>query len=344
MNRQRNGSSHTPTAASSAGLRLSTGDLASTSAIEAWRSHFGHTICQTDIDPLPGEAFRSDVVLRALPGLGVASGECSGARYWRPSSLIVDDDLIFVVNHRGVDFVDTMGRQTEVRAGEAVLVTTGATGGIINKGGARFTTIRAPRNAIESALPDLHAAMVKAISADNRALRLLLNYISVLEDDDVFGDEAFQSRVVRNVHDLIVLALGPTRDAMQTSRHRGAAAARLRAIKADIRDRIFDGIIQPDKLAGRHGITPRYLQMLFEQDGATLSEFVLMERLTAAHRLLRDPSRDHEKIVDIAFSVGFGDVSYFNRVFRRRFGKTPSELRASASRTARAHDGVVRED
>jgi AraC-like DNA-binding protein len=32
----------------------------------------------------------------------------------------------------------------------------------------------------------------------------------------------------------------------------------------------------------------------------------------------------------VAFDAGFGDVSYFNRSFRRRFGATTSEIRAEA--------------
>jgi AraC-like DNA-binding protein len=34
-------------------------------------------------------------------------------------------------------------------------------------------------------------------------------------------------------------------------------------------------------------------------------------------------------ISTIAFNCGFGDLSYFNRCFRHRFGATPSEVRHS---------------
>jgi AraC-like DNA-binding protein len=39
------------------------------------------------------------------------------------------------------------------------------------------------------------------------------------------------------------------------------------------------------------------------------------------------------KIATIALDAGFGDLSYFNRTFRRRFGVAPSELRAAADTT-----------
>jgi AraC-like DNA-binding protein len=46
--------------------------------------------------------------------------------------------------------------------------------------------------------------------------------------------------------------------------------------------------------------------------------------------MLNDRRCLHFAIIDIAFAAGFGDVSHFNRVFRRRFGATPSDVRAVA--------------
>jgi AraC-like DNA-binding protein len=45
--------------------------------------------------------------------------------------------------------------------------------------------------------------------------------------------------------------------------------------------------------------------------------------------LLSDPRLADRTIGSIAFDVGFGDLSYFNRTFRRRYGATPGEIRQS---------------
>jgi len=46
--------------------------------------------------------------------------------------------------------------------------------------------------------------------------------------------------------------------------------------------------------------------------------------------MLSDPRLGDRTIGSVAFDVGFGDLSYFNRAFRRRYDATPSEVRQSA--------------
>jgi AraC-like DNA-binding protein len=46
--------------------------------------------------------------------------------------------------------------------------------------------------------------------------------------------------------------------------------------------------------------------------------------------MLADPRYAGLTISGIAFAVGFGDLSTFNREFRRRFGLTPSDVRRRA--------------
>jgi len=48
--------------------------------------------------------------------------------------------------------------------------------------------------------------------------------------------------------------------------------------------------------------------------------------------MLVDRRYAHLNIARIAHENGFGDVSYFNRAFRRHFGATPSDFREAARR------------
>ena len=55
---------------------------------------------------------------------------------------------------------------------------------------------------------------------------------------------------------------------------------------------------------------------------------VLQRRLDRAMRRLQSPDERKRSISEIAFDVGFGDLSYFNRTFRRRFDTSPRLVRA----------------
>ena len=58
-----------------------------------------------------------------------------------------------------------------------------------------------------------------------------------------------------------------------------------------------------------------------------VGRFVLDRRLALAYRTLRQPRSATRTISSIASDTGFGDLSYFNRTFRRRYGITPSSAR-----------------
>jgi AraC-like DNA-binding protein len=151
-----------------------------------------------------------------------------------------------------------------------------------------------------------------------------------LRDEGALQTAELQSLAVTHVYDLFALALGATREAAAIANGRGVRAARLRAIKADLAANLGRPALSINAVAARHGVTPRYVQMLFETDGTAFSQFLLGQRLALAHRMLTDPRFADRSIGSIAFDVGFNDLSYFNRTFRRRFGATPSDARAAA--------------
>lgn len=62
--------------------------------------------------------------------------------------------------------------------------------------------------------------------------------------------------------------------------------------------------------------------------GQTPSQFLRTIRLKRAAALLIN---DSNNITQIAFSVGFSSLSYFNKCFKGQFGMTPSKFAASKS-------------
>ena len=158
-------------------------------------------------------------------------------------------------------------------------------------------------------------------------LELLTKYLNAIGEEGALDTFELQRVATSHVYDLAAVTLGATADGAELARNRGVRAARLQAIKADITAHLDDGNLCVAAVAVRHRVTLRYLQKLFEADGASFSEFVVGQRLANAYRMLTNPLHSHRAIGNIAYDVGFNDLSYFNRAFRRRYGSTPSEVR-----------------
>jgi AraC-like DNA-binding protein len=197
---------------------------------------------------------------------------------------------------------------------------------------ARVRTLRVPRNAIAPLVPDLGALFARRIPRATPALRLLVRYLDAIEEEQALTIPELQHAVVTHVHDLLAVVLGATRDAAEIAEGRGVRAARLRAIKSDIIASLHRSDLSVGELAAQHRITPRYVQALFESEGTTFSQFVLAQRLVRTFRALSDRRFADRRIAAIAFDAGFGDLSYFNRAFRRYFGAAPSDVRAESLR------------
>jgi AraC family transcriptional regulator len=94
-------------------------------------------------------------------------------------------------------------------------------------------------------------------------------------------------------------------------------------------ERHMDASLTLEGLARRAGLSPYHFLRTFERvTGSTPHQYVLRARLREAARRL---ASDHEKVVDIAFDCGFGDISNFNRAFRAEFGESPRIFRGSSS-------------
>ena len=107
-----------------------------------------------------------------------------------------------------------------------------------------------------------------------------------------------------------------------------AAAVHLAAILDHITTHYDEPGFSVVAAAKAHDISPRYLQRLIAATGTTFTGRVNELRLQWAFALLAEAHDNERRISDIALDAGFSNISHFNRLFRSRFGDTPSRVRA----------------
>lgn len=236
-----------------------------------------------------------------------------------------------------VPLLDTLslhvdGVDHELAAGMGVIAGHATKSTIDAASGMQLLSIRLRRQLLRPLIQSASDLEAAAIVHNTQAMCLLRGYIRSLDAEDAILTSDARHLLALHIHDLVALACGVTRDACELIEQRGKRAARFAAVKVDILANITHRNLSIDALAARHGISPRYIGALFAGAGTTFTNFVLEQRLAHAHRLVADRRFIHRTICSIAYDSGFGDLSYFNNAFRRRYGVTPSDVRAAALR------------
>lgn len=319
-----------PIAASSVPAHFSTDAYAPHERVAAWCDLFGRAIAKLEMEPLCEGELKAEATLHAFSGFSLVAMTSGEIGFRGANRLIDNDDLILAVVDSGAWCGTQLGREVEILPGEAVVCTRSELA--FGRSFGRRTFLRVPVGAIAPMVGDIHAGMLRRIPAASATLQLLRPYIQMMQNDAVSAE---LERISENhIYDLFALLLGTSREASEVARGRGVRAARLKAIKQDIAARLADSGLSVADVARRHKLSPRYLHRLFEEDGMSFGEYLIGLRLTSAQRMLSDARFAGLSISTIGHDSGFADPSYFFRSFRRRFGMTPSDMRA---RTCRAN-------
>ena len=97
-------------------------------------------------------------------------------------------------------------------------------------------------------------------------------------------------------------------------------------VKRYVREHIQEDIYIAD-LAGQVFLNEQYLMRTFKKTtGMSILEFITSERLWLAKELLANTSYPINRVADM---VGYGNYSYFTKIFKREVGLTPQAFRQS---------------
>lgn len=82
----------------------------------------------------------------------------------------------------------------------------------------------------------------------------------------------------------------------------------------------------------------RFSREFKEAFGISFREYLVRLRLKEAARLLENPQA---RVAQVAYAVGFNDMSYFSRMFKRYFGVLPSLVQSESKSSTAASERTV---
>lgn len=262
----------------------------------------------------------------ALPGALITT--CIELRaHLRLGEGVTGGDVVLARPVGGAIRVRQGGREAVVVERDATLISLGQPFEIDATGAERFDFLRIAAPAV-ARRPALAPGLLQpALATDNR-LVLLTHYAGALLQGMIPLDTERHARLAGNhLRDLAGTLFGldePVDAAL-------SPAVRLAAVKEQVEREFMRRDLSVETVAQSQGVTSRYVQKLFAGEGTTFTRYLLERRLDAAHAALRGAGRG--AIGAIAFDTGFGDLSYFIRSFRRRFGVPPSQVARASGAT-----------
>jgi AraC-like DNA-binding protein len=311
---------------------FSTDTLPERKRFSAYREELAKWSCGLDLSTPDQFAFRAEFELRRIGSVETMTHTVSTIETVRTPRLVRDGDdalLVMLLLH-GRGHQSQFNERNVLNAGDTVICDCGYPGALNLVDSSKLLTLKIPRNKLSAKLPRLSRFAGTRLDSDSVAQRLLSSYLSGTLDLDLRGSVPAAQLHQDHLIDLVALALGAGGEMRAVAEQRGAQpirrAAVLREIEVSLTDPTFDASIA----AARLGITVRYVHHLLEATGRTFSEHQLDRRLARVEQILRDPRHAPRRIADIAFEIGFRDLSYFNRVFRRKYGATPTDIRHAA--------------
>jgi AraC-like DNA-binding protein len=309
-------------------LVFSTDAIPAPDRFEAWREMFARALARVDVTTPDRSRFRASATVHLLDALHLIEFELGPMSLSRTRELLKDGDdgfTLVVCTAGRFDAVSASNGRIAVGKGGAALVPHYRVGGTTTGVASSELSLVIPRASLGRAVRDPDRAA--GLMPDGAALDLLIGYVRHL------GDLAGRLRrdlvplVEGHILDLLARTYDPAGEWSRSAPHGGVRAAQRRKLLQAIAEEFTDPALSPARLAARLGMSPRYVHLLLEETGRTFTDHVREHRLQAARRMLASPRFLSERVIDIALAVGFSDLSYFNRTFRRRFGDSPQAFR-----------------
>ena len=296
--------------------------------VRKWREEYARCMLHLDFEPIPDSEFRFSTV-NVIDGIRLVNSFFGPGFTVRDADLIKrgDDSFALVISRSKHIIVDKQFQHFPLGRGDAALLRICEAGRLGATSNFNYVALMVPSAEMQVRFSNADEKLWQRLPKNSEGLQLLRSYVRALETGKRVMTQNSRALVQRHLFDLAALAF-EQQARLGESTLSAVAAARLTTAQAIAKAHFEDSALSIGFVANALAVSQRYLQLLFQSEETTFTSYVNDLRLDRAFELLSDTQNDKQRISDIALQVGFSDVSYFDRSFKRRFSASPSDTRA----------------
>lgn len=298
---------------------------------ESWgRVNFGY-FGNLGVECLADGPFDAEFAAYEVGPLRLFRIDAPAHRVWRDSvdrELPTDGYYKLVLQLSGRAQIRHRERSFDLRPGDWSLYDPHAPYSICNFERAELLVAQLPRSAFKGfKVPNLHtseahtSALLGLSSVFGSFLRSLAEQLPSLPDT-----------VGQPVSDTVIGLLASTLAAYQQDSEPHAtlpAVLKLR-VKQHVQAHLGESDLTIERIALDLRCSKRYLHRIFEDENCSLDRYIWQARLERCRAALAAPVAAGRSISEIAFAWGFNSSAHFCRLFKSRYGVSPSEFRRNA--------------
>lgn len=309
---------------------FSTLDYPEYKQLGAWQEIMSDVYYSVEIKRALNRGLRGHITQYDIANVSITRFDADEQRVFRTQSRISrdpDDSYVFVAPVRKELYFNHAGRSGFVKPGGYVLVRTSEFYELSCPDGFMNWTVKIPGEEMRRRILDVDDYC--ACRFDNNLPMAHFARQHIRSVAATFGNinPPNAANLSGNLIDSISLVIKSEVDGTSGLRDSHSQYRLRRRIMEHIRQNLHDPGLSPMAVAEAIGISVSYLYKLFQSSNTTLGEYLSQQRLQVAYEMLATSAHTKLTVAEVAYSVGFRNVSHFSRVFQDRYHCSPSVVR-----------------
>jgi AraC-like DNA-binding protein len=317
---------------------FSTHSLPAADQFEAWRAWYAPVFDSAPQRPI-GDGFCAQISTWILDGFTyseVSAPAVNGARTRAHIRRNPVDHWVVTSYQYGTTRIETLDASLEPALGTPFVVSLAdeVTARRINDN--HRVALYLSRDRFQAISPMLDAA--RGLPLETPPGRMLGDYMRLLQRNLPNLPQEDAPRVGSALHAMIGACLAPSADRLVEAASQMNVIS-MERVRRTVSKHLYSPALGPAKLCREAALSRSHLYRLLEGEGG-VARYIQRRRLSESFALLADAANTLS-IGSMAETLCFADASSFSRAFRREFGMSPSDVRASCAEGLRPAASTV---